>query len=113
MATTQLGTEVIVGVGQTMTDYILESYEEGGDEVKTEDVFDEDGVLATRLIMQIQDRITLNLVVKTGANPETDFDEGAICAIGPITNYYIESLSISRVEGARKCSVTAINLGIT
>jgi hypothetical protein len=96
-----------------MASYIVESYEEGGDEVKTEDIFDEDGVLKTRLIMQIMDRITLNLICMSGAAPATDFDEGAICSLAPINNYYVESLSISRVEGARRVTVTAVNLGIT
>ncbi|GAG60213.1 unnamed protein product [marine sediment metagenome] len=113
MATTQIGTDLVIGVGQTMGSYIVESYDEGGDEIKSEDIFDEDGALKTRLIMQSMDRITLNLVAISGAAPDSDFAEGAICAVAPLSNYYIESLTVSRTEGARRATVTGVNLGIT
>ena len=113
MATTQIGTDLIVGVGQTMGSYIVESYDEGDDEIKSEDIHDEDGVLKTRLIMQIMDRITLNLIAISGADPDTDFVKGAICGVAPLSDFYIEAKTISRTEGARRVTVTGLNLGIT
>lgn len=113
MAATQHGTDLVIGVGQTMGSYVVVGYDEGDDELHSEDIRDEDGVLKTRIIMQRMDRITLNLVCISGATPASDFIKGEICAVAPLSDYYIENAPITRVEGARRVSVTALNLGIT
>lgn len=110
---TQLGTDLKIGIGQTMGSYVVAGYEENDDEVKIEDVEDEDGVLKTRIILQTQDRIRLTLIPISGATPASDFVKGAICAVAPLSNYYIEDSRVSRAKGAWRVEVTAINLGIT
>jgi len=113
MAATQHGQDLIVGVGQTMGSYIVERYQTGSKDVHSEDVRDEDGKLKTRIIMDLHAKISLSLIAMTGATPESDFVVGSICAIAPISNFYIEDCQISRVEGARRITVEATNLGIT
>lgn len=113
MATSQIGTDLEIGVGQTMTDYIVVNRTLQNDDIKTEDVDDEDGALATRLVFRRHDSIELELVAKSGATPETDFVKGAICTLAPLANYYIEDVSIERVEGAARVRVTGKDLGIT
>ena len=113
MATTQLGTDLIIGVGQTMGSYVIESIVDMDDDIKMSDIFDEDGARKTRLIMQVDDKITLSLIPISGASPATDFVKGAICAVAPLSNYYIDGASQTRTEGAAKVTVTGINIGIT
>jgi len=113
MATTQIGTDLIIGVGQTMDSYIVESLTKNDDDIKQADIFDEDGVLKTRLIMQRMDKITLNLIVISGASPETDFVKGEITGVDPISDYFVEAVSLERTEGAARLTVTAVLLGIT
>jgi hypothetical protein len=113
MAATQIGQDLIIGVGQTMGSYVVESMAVSDDDVKMQDVFDEDGVHKTRIVMQIKDKITLALIPMSGATPATDFVKGGICAVAPLSNYYIEEMSYERTEGAARVRVTGINLGIT
>jgi len=110
---TQIGTDLVIGVGQTMGSYIVESVGDMDDDVKSDDIFDEDGVLKTRIIMQRMDKITLRLRPISGATPSSDFVKGAICAVAPLSNYYIEDASQERTETAAVVTVTGVNLGIT
>ena len=113
MATTQIGTDLVIGVGITMGSYIVSSRTLNDDDIKTDDIFDEDGALKTRLIFFSHDAKTLDLIPISGANPETDFVKGAICGVAPISDYYVEDVSIERTETAARVRVTAKNIGIT
>ena len=113
MATTQIGTDLIVNVGQTMGSYILESVTQGDLDVKNADIFDEEGVLKTRLIFQTMAKTVLALVPLTGATPLVDFVKGAISAVTPLVDFYVEAMLFERTEGAARVTVTGVNLGIT
>lgn len=113
MATTQLGTDLEIGVGTTMGSYIVESITVDDDDVKQSDINDEDGVLKTRLIKQVMDKITLSLIAISGATPASDFVKGAISGVAPLSDYFIESVSTERTEDAMRVTVTGVNLGIT
>lgn len=113
MAATQLGTALEAGVGTTLTDYIIVSIQTGGGDVHMEDIRDEDGKLATRIIMQKMAKIKLELIAKDGADPETDFPEKDIATASGYTNYFVDSCTVSRTEGATKVSVDLIDIGIT
>jgi len=113
MAGIQLGQELIIGIGQTIGNYIIESISVGDDDIHQEDVRDEDGVLATRIIMQTMDKITLGLIPKSGATPESDFQKGTITSVAPLVDYFVETMSFDRTEASARVSVTALLLGIT
>jgi len=113
MATTQIGTGLVIGVGQTMGSYVVVGRTIGDDDIKTADIDDEDGALKTRLVMRSHDKITLELISLSGATPASDFVKGAICAVAPLSNYYIEATSTARTEGAEKTTVTGTLIGIT
>lgn len=113
MATTQIGTDLVIGVGTTMGSYIVESITYNQDDIKTKDIFDEDGALKTRLVHFVHDGITLSLIALSGATPQTDFPKGSICAVAPLSNYYIEDASVVRNEGEERVTVTGKNIGIT
>ncbi len=113
MAATQLGTDLILGVGQTMGSYIVADVTVGNDEISSEDVVDEDGKLKTRYIMDVHDVITLSLIPMSGATPATDFIKGGICGVAPLSNYYIRDVQYKRVPGHATVEVTGENLGIT
>jgi len=110
---TQIGTDLIIGVGQTMGSYVVEEVETDGDDIENEDIDDEDGALKTRIILKSHDKITLTLRPLSGAAPSTDFVKGVICAVAPLSDYYIEDKSYNRVKGAARVRVTGVNIGIT
>ncbi len=115
MAATQLGTDLLLTPGTTISNYIIES-RELDKEVKSEDVLDEDGVLKTRIIYQTMDRINLTLIPvssKAETDVRTDFPKGAICTIAALNTYYVEDCKVARSSGPAKVTVSLIALGIT
>lgn len=113
MATTQIGSDLNIGVGQTMGSYIVESLGNNDDIVKTKDIFDEDGALITRLVFFKHDVVTLVLISLSGAAPATDFPKAGISAVAPLSDYYIDSVSTDRDEGEERTTVTGHLIGIT
>ncbi len=113
MAGTQLGTDLEIGVQTTIDTYIVESYDSGDADVKFVDVFDEDGARVTRIVMQTDAKLTLNLVCKTGAAPETDWPVGAMAVATAFTSFYVDSAVISHIEAAERVTVSLTNIGIT
>jgi len=113
MAANQIGTDLIVGVGTTMTSYVIVSRKVGDAEVNMSDVLDENGVLTTRIVKQTMAKQSLELVAKSGAVPATDFVKGSICAVAPLSNYYIDDVSIDYTDDALKVSVSGTLIGVT
>lgn len=111
MATTNLGTTLSIAGQTSLTSYIVESDEVGGNEVDSEDINDGAGAKTASLIYGIYPKRKLNLICKTGANPVTDFPEGLKCAITALSNYIVESSSISYTRGATRATVSLINKG--
>ena len=113
MAATQIGTDLIVGVGTTMTSYVVVSRKLGDAEVNMSDILDENGVLITRIVKQTMVKQSCELIAKSGAAPATDFVKGAICTVAPFGSYYIDDVSIDYTDDALKVSVSGTLIGIT
>lgn len=113
MAVNQIGTSLAVGAGTITGSYYVESATNGEFEVASEDINDQDGALATRIITQRQAKLSLELVCKLLAEPETDFPEGQICPHTDFTLFYVESAPIQTSSSAKRVSVSLINLGVT
>ena len=116
----QIGEVLIVGVDidpMTTDKYIVESVEDGGSNLKIQDIFGgADGKRTTRIVMQKEDKLVLNLVCMTGAAPKTSFPEGNITtgiAETTLNGLYVESCVLSKVEGAQKVKVTLTDIGVT
>lgn len=114
-----LGTQLQSGAStQTYTtglaNYIVESSTSGGKEIDFEDVFDANGLRATRLIFNRYPIINFVLIATTGAtNPAADFPYGNMCTLTGMTSLYVESCEIATNKGATRVTVTLKNLGIT
>ena len=109
----QIGTALDAGSGTTIGNYIVESITTGDKDVHSEDIRDEDGVLATRIVKQTMNKISLSLIAKSGATPATDFPVGAMAVATGYTSYYVDSCSISKSENAARVSVSLTNIGIS
>lgn len=109
---TQLGTTLIIGGQRTLTNYIVETDEVGGNDIDMEDVLAADGTRATRIIFKIDEKAKLSLICKTGATPASDFPEGAMCTLTGLTGWYVDSAPITKSKSAQKVSVTLTNIHI-
>jgi hypothetical protein len=107
------GTGVEHGVA-TQSGYIVTKTVTGKRNVAMRDVNDENGALATRIIKQRHDIVTLDMVAKTGTVPTTDFPEGDLTtALAAYNNWFVNSLSMTRDEDETKVTVELENIGIT
>jgi len=97
----------------TFTNYIVQRVTEGDKDVEIEDIDDEDGKLAARLIFKRHAKLHLELVCKTSAAPATDFPKGNMCAITDLTAYYVDDAKIEKVKGATRVSADLSLIGIT
>lgn len=109
---TQLGTTLIIGGQRTLTNYIVESDEVGGNDIDMEDVLDAAGARATRIIFKIDEKAKLSLICKTGATPATDFPEGGMCTVTGLTAWYVDSAPIVKTKSAQKVNVTLTNIHV-
>jgi len=113
MAGTQIGTEYIIGVGTTLATYTVTSISQGSDDISSTDVNDENGKLSSRLIKDVWDRVDLELIAKTTADPDTDFPKGGIATATGFTDYYVDDMSYVRTEDHMRVSVSLQNIGTT
>lgn len=90
----------------TLTNYILESATDGVRTYDFEDVMNEDGARVSRLIFNRQKQLVLTLILKTAADPITDFPVGDMCPYTGLTSYFVTSAPITKVKGAMKVTVT-------
>jgi len=113
MAVTQIGTDLEIGVA-TVTNYVVQEITSGGSpNILMEDVFDEDGALETRIVFQVQPKLGLRMVSKSGATPATDFPEGGMSTIATYSNRFVNSCRITTVAGAQRVDVELETIGIT
>lgn len=104
----ELGTNLNTGALVTeltipnASNYIVQSVTENGKDVDFEDVFDADGARVTRLIFNRNPTVTVSLVCKNGAAPETDFPAGTMVA----TDWYVDSANVEKTKGAHTVSIT-------
>lgn len=106
--TTMLGATVIYGGQTSISGYINLTENVGPGDVSSEDVENADGKKVTRLVFQVMPKLTLTLVATTGTFAE--FVEGAMCTATGWTAYYIDSLSIAKVKGARQGTVNLTSI---
>lgn len=109
MTATLLGATVIYGPDGTtvsaLPGYIVLSQTSGGNEVSNEDVEDAYGKRQSRIVMGVYPKEQLTLVATTGTF--TEFVEGALVAgVTIYASYYVSSLSVVKVKGARQGTVT-------
>ena len=116
----ELGTSLIVGQqkiihGSTVSfsSYIVKSSKDGTKTLSSEDVEDEDGKLTTREIYDRHNTASLTLICKTGALPLTDFPDKAMCIHSGLTQYFVNSASVSKSRSPNEVSVELENLGIS
>jgi len=109
----QFGTTLDIGSGTITGSYIVESREEGDADLDQEDIFDEDGDRETRIQLNRDPKIVLNLICLSGAAPETDFIKGTIASHTDFTTYFVDDARYSKSKSARRVSVTLTNIGIT
>lgn len=110
-----LGPELTTGAvsAGTFTNYILENVSVNDKQVDSEDVFDEFGKLAARIIFNRHDKLSITAYLKAAAAPDTDFPVGDLCAIAGLTDWYVESAPVAKVKGAAKITANLVKLGIT
>lgn len=107
--TTMLGATVIYGGQATITGYINATQDgPGSANISSEDVENADGKVVTRLVFQVQPKLSLDLIATTGTF--TEFVEGAMCGATGYTNYFVDACAITLVKGAKhgKIAMTAI-----
>lgn len=110
---TQFGEKLEIGVGQTFGDYIVESINDGSPDVKSEDIDDEDGHRVTRIILQIDDKVDLTLIAKSGATPLTDWPKGGYSVVAGFTQFFVDDMQRSRSASAQRITVSLTNIGFT
>ncbi len=113
MAVNEVGTSLITGAGTITGSYFVESRTDSEFEVDFEDINDQDGELATRIIKKRHEKVSLELICKLAAAPATDFPEGSMCLHTDFTTYYVEAAPIQKSASAQRVSVSLINLGVT
>lgn len=113
MAVSEIGVTLIVGAGTITGSYFVESRTDGEFEVDSEDINDQDGALATRIIKKRHAKVSLELICKLAAAPATDFPEGSMCVHTDFTTYFVEAAPIQLSSSAQRVSVSLINLGVT
>lgn len=113
MAANQIGTDLIVAVGTTISGYVVESITTGNKDVSMSDVKDEDGVLKTRIVKQTMAKVSLSLYAVSGTVPSTDWPTGGMATVTGWTAYFVDNCSIARTEDAMKVTVELTNIGIT
>ena len=108
---TQFGTTLAIGV-TTLVGYIVVSKVDGKKNTDQEDVVDEAGVTKTRVIYQQHPKLSYELIALSGTAPATDFPEGLKCVVAGLTDYIVESCSITTSKGPTKVSVELVNIGV-
>lgn len=118
--TDQIGTDMLVGATTTLTipnatNYIVVSCTENGKQVDSEDVYDSDGKLVTRLVFNKFAKVTLELICKAAATPATDFVVGSVTSFGTAPNdkWYIDDAQIVKTKSSTKVTINATLLGLT
>jgi len=107
--TTLLGATVVYGGQTTITGYINASQEgPGSANISSEDVENADGKVVSRLIFQVQPKLSLDLICTTGTL--TEFVEGAMCTATGYTAYYVESCAVTLVKGAKHAKIAMTSI---
>lgn len=110
-----MGTSLIVGGQTVFTNYFTENETTGGAEVDSEDINNNDGALATRLIFKRLPTVDLSLICKASAAPATDFPQGDLApsTAGTYSGWYVDSLAVNKTKSATKVSVKLTSLSLT
>ena len=108
---TQTGTTLAIGAGTITGSYIVIDRTDGDKDTDREDIMDQDGARVTRIVFNNDAKITLSLICKSGAAPETDFAKGGKASHTDFTGYWVEDCRISRSKSAKKADVTLVNIG--
>jgi hypothetical protein len=113
MPATQNGTDMTLGAavaGLTLvnaSNYILETVVEGDKNLDTEDVFDENGALITRIIFNAHAKVDVTMLCKANAAPTTDYVPGSHVA----NTWYVESCTVTKTKSPHRVQVSLVNIG--
>jgi len=109
----QIGTTLATGAETITGSYIVQRREVSNFDVVSEDIDDENGALKTRLITKRHEKTRLELVLIDGALPATDFPVGNIAVHTDYTEWYVDSMVLTKAGTAHRASVEMTKLGIT
>lgn len=114
MATTKIGDGTVTIGAPAIAGYVVQSVTDpAGADIDMEDIIDHTtGARVTRLVHQVDTKITATLITKTGT-PTTDFPIGEICALGILNGYFIDDCQIEKNRGPQRVTVSATDIGIT
>ena len=113
MSVAQIGTTLDIGAGTITGSYIVEGSTDDDKNVESEDIDDENGELATRIVFKKHAKQPLELIALDGALPGTDFPKGEMCAHTDFTTWFVEDARSAKSKSAKRVSVELVNLGIT
>jgi hypothetical protein len=117
MATTQIGTDALIGASYTGlpngTDYIVESVTINDAEIDMEDIFDgADGARALRLIFNKFAKVKLSLLCKAGAAPLTDYPAETVITIDGAATWFVNSAPVTKTKSPWRVEVDLTNYGL-
>ena len=108
-----IGTDVETGAETITGSYLVQSREVNDKDVDMEDIENENAARVSRLIKKRDEKITLDLILMTGADPATDFPVGAIAVHADFTNWFVDSAPLTKAGTAWRVRVSMTNIGIT
>lgn len=112
MAATVLGQNLTVGATSTVgtwTDYYLESVTQGDKQVDFEDVFDEDGKRASRVVYSKLPKLEVTAIVKDGIDPAAVFIPGTLISG---TTFMVTSAPVTVSKSPWRVTVSAVDYGL-
>ncbi len=114
MATSKIGNQDVVIGAPAIAGYIVQSVTDpAGADVDMEDIIDHTtGQRVTRLVHQVDEKITATLITTTGT-PTSDFPIGQICAVGILNGYFIDDCQVQKTRAGQQVTVSATDIGIT
>lgn len=114
MATSKIGDSTVTIGAPAIAGYVVQSVTNpAGADIDMEDIIDHTtGARVTRLVHQVDSKITATLITKTGT-PSTDFPIGQICALGILSGYFIDDCQVQKTRAGQQVTVSATDIGIT
>ena len=114
MATAKIGNSAVTIGAPAVSGYIVQSVTDpAGSDIDMEDIIDHStGARVTRLVHQVDDKITATLITTTGT-PNTDFPRGQICALGIFAGYFVDDCQVQKTRGGQQVTVSLTNIGLS
>lgn len=95
-----------ITIGFAAAHYEVQTSEDGGFEVDSEDYFDKDGKRMTTLIYNRNRLLGFDVICLDNATPIADFPEGGFCKLAGLTTFIVKSARSKKAKGAQMLSVS-------